>query len=207
MNYNPEADEIDQQDLEAAADLFDRLTAPKVNKTKSKPKRKTTMPTIKARIIKAKRVLKTYRDNHPDYKKSPEEPDYQAIGDMVSDLMHLYKNLGHDPEALVRIAKGHFDAEHRHEDEPGAIPWTVIGLYDDTDLQITADGVEAKSAFEAFTKAMKERAESGEVDGFKLICAFPGTPQGFEYADSLTDEQINAIDTIKAIAEEGEDHE
>lgn len=73
------------------------------------------MPTIKARIIKAQRVLKVYRENHPDYKDSPKEPDAQAIGDMVSDLMHLYKKLEKDPKWLVTMALDHWSAENKED--------------------------------------------------------------------------------------------
>lgn len=155
------------------------------------------MPTIKARIIKARRVLKVYRENHPDYNGHPEEPDTQALEDMAADLMHLYKKLGRDPADLLRIANDHFTAEHRHQDEPGEIPWTVIGMYDGGEPEITADKVQAKGGFEAFARALGDRAARGEVNLFNVICSFPGSPQGFEYADDLTNEQTAILDTIK----------
>ncbi len=73
------------------------------------------MATLKARIIKAKRILKVYRENHSDYKNSPKEPDTQAIGDMVADLMLLYKKLREDPSRLISVAMNHYLAEHQHE--------------------------------------------------------------------------------------------
>lgn len=64
------------------------------------------MPSINARIIKAKRVLKVYRENNTTYNNHPEEPDTTAIVDMVADLMHLYKKLGEDPWDLALAYAG-----------------------------------------------------------------------------------------------------
>ncbi len=69
------------------------------------------MPTIKARLIKAARVLKTYRDNHPDYKGSPQEPDRQAMIDMFADCFHLAEKNGWKPKQMIQTAIGHFDTE------------------------------------------------------------------------------------------------
>lgn len=142
------------------------------------------MPSINARIIKAKRVLKVYRENNTTYNNHPEEPDTTAIVDMVADLMHLYKKLGEDPSRLVSLAHEHYSAEHKHEDEPGKHPWTVIGYYEEG-RQVTADGVDARTAEEAIGIATKDRHDAGEGDGFDPICAIPGENLGIVYADEI----------------------
>lgn len=66
----------------------------------------------KKRIQLARWALDTFRLNHPDYHGHPEEPDLQAINDLIANLLHLAKDLGdEDPEQRATTAIGHFQAE------------------------------------------------------------------------------------------------
>lgn len=69
------------------------------------------MPTIKARLVKARRVLKVYRENHPGYKNNPKEPDCLALRDMIADCLHLADQKNWEPLEMLEVAKYHFLVE------------------------------------------------------------------------------------------------
>ncbi len=69
------------------------------------------MPTNKARILKGRRVLQVYRDNHTTYKNRPEEPDDQAIQDLLTDLMHYAYHRRFNVGKIVTMAQINFSAE------------------------------------------------------------------------------------------------
>ena len=59
----------------------------------------------------ARWALATFRLNHPDYFNHPEEPDEQAIIDLMANLMHLAKEMGQNPAHLVQTAANHYEEE------------------------------------------------------------------------------------------------
>jgi hypothetical protein len=71
------------------------------------------MPTIKARILKAGRVLKVYRENHPDYHNHPEESDQQAMSDMLSDCLHFCESKGWDIPSMLLNIRNNWESERK----------------------------------------------------------------------------------------------
>lgn len=69
------------------------------------------MPSNKARIVKAHRVFTVYRENHPNYKNRPEEPDDQALQDLLTDLFHYAAHRGFNVGQLSTMAQINFEAE------------------------------------------------------------------------------------------------
>lgn len=63
------------------------------------------------RMNRARRTLAAYKDDAYGVVQAENEPDPQAITDLVTDLLHLAKALGIDPIWRVESAVGHFRAE------------------------------------------------------------------------------------------------
>ena len=63
------------------------------------------------RIARARRVVKVYKDAAYGVPQAPHEPLGQAIGDLITDLLHLAHAKGLDTGSIVRIATDHFGIE------------------------------------------------------------------------------------------------
>jgi hypothetical protein len=63
------------------------------------------------RIKRARRTLAAYKDDAYGVVQAEFEPDPQAITDLVTDLLHLAKDMGIDPLWRVESAVGHFRTE------------------------------------------------------------------------------------------------
>ena len=66
---------------------------------------------IETRIGHAENALATYLES-----KGEERDGDASIVDLVADLLHMAVSNGYDPEAIVRMATSHVDAESM-EDE------------------------------------------------------------------------------------------
>jgi hypothetical protein len=58
-------------------------------------------------------ALAHYRSESPNYRSGPglDEPDEQAIEDLIADLLHLAKRQGADPDAIAQMALIHIESE------------------------------------------------------------------------------------------------
>lgn len=63
------------------------------------------------RIKRGRRALDAYKTDAYGVVQADNEPDTQAITDLVTDLLHLAKSLGVDPIWRVESAVGHFKSE------------------------------------------------------------------------------------------------
>lgn len=64
------------------------------------------MISIETRIEYAQNALGTYLDM-----KGENRDGDASIVDLVADLLHMAKSEGHDPEAIIRMATTHVEAE------------------------------------------------------------------------------------------------
>lgn len=59
---------------------------------------------------RGQQALAAYRTMHPDY-KDENEPDDQAVTDLLADLMHYCKRQGIDFQKCAAMAEVHFEDE------------------------------------------------------------------------------------------------
>jgi hypothetical protein len=59
---------------------------------------------------RGQQILRAYRGIHPDY-WNENEPDDQAVTDLLADLMHYCKQQGIDFRKCVAMAEVHFEEE------------------------------------------------------------------------------------------------
>ncbi len=59
----------------------------------------------------AQDALTAYREAHPDYRDNDNEPDDQAISDLICGLLMLAKDLGYSPEKVIQVAQIHYEEE------------------------------------------------------------------------------------------------
>ncbi len=64
-----------------------------------------------ARADRAAAVINAYREMHPDYRDHPEEPNYQAVTDLLADIRHYCQKKDIEFQSCIRISEMHYQEE------------------------------------------------------------------------------------------------